>query len=80
MQINSIVPMRSDYHVVPSGVYWLVKQEHRSIPWGTYLTKAEAVGEGIAQARQGHVSLVAHGRDGRVQYVTSYDNAPDPFR
>ena len=80
MQISSIAPLRSDFHVVPHGVYWEVKQEHHAFTWGTYLTKAEAVGEATTQARQGHVSLIVHGRDGHIQYSNNYENVLDPFR
>lgn len=76
----SILPMRSDYHVTPFGKLWAIKQEHRAHHWGLYLTKAEAIGEGITQARLGAVSLVVHGRDGRVQKVWSYDKAIIPYR
>ena len=78
--INSPMPLRSDYHVIMKGPLWALKQEHRADYWGMYLTKAEAIGAGIEQARQGHVSLVIHGRDGRVQNVWSYDNARIPYR
>lgn len=79
MRIGSIVPIRSDWHVTPQGPLWKLKREHRAETWGLYMTKAEALGEGIAQARLGHVSLVIHGRDGRIQKVWSYDDAVIPF-
>lgn len=79
MRIATPMPLRSDYHVTPKGQYWQLKQEHRADHWGLYMTKAEAVGAGIDQARLGAVSLVLHGRDGRIQQVWSYDNAIIPF-
>lgn len=82
MNINSnysIIPMRSDYHIIPHGKLWAIKQEHRADYWGIYMTKTEALGEGIAQARLGQVSLVIHGRDGRVQKVWSYSNVTIPY-
>lgn len=84
MQITSIntttiVPLRSNWHVVPSGVFWMLKQEHRAEHWGMYLTKIEATSDGIQQARQGHVSLIIHGRDGRIQQSWDYTNRLDPF-
>lgn len=78
MQIASTLPMRSDFHVVPDGYLWKVTQEHRAMPYGHTLTKIEALSMGIQQARAGHVSLVIHGRDGRVQNVWSYDNWAGP--
>lgn len=78
MQISNIVPLRHDWHVVPKGNLWALKQEHRFDYWGMFLTQSEAIGAGITQAREGHVSLVIHGRDGRVKEVKSYDNARWP--
>lgn len=43
------------------------------------LTKTEAMGIGIEQARAGRVSLVVHGQDGRIQNVWSYDNVTIPY-
>lgn len=80
MRINTPVPLRNDWHVVPSGKLWKLREEHRVDHWGLYLTKAEAIGEGIAQARLGATSLIIHGRDGRVQKVWSYANAVIPYR
>lgn len=79
MQINTIVPLRSDWHVVPSGVLWKLRQEHRADHWGLYLTKQEAIGAGIGQARLSATSLIIHGRDGRIQRVHSYDNVTIPY-
>lgn len=80
MQINTINPLRSDYHIMTKGVFWQLKQEHRAEHWGLYLTKAEAIGDGVDQARQGHVSLIIHGRDGKIQSVWNYRDAMNPFR
>lgn len=77
--ITAIVPLRRDYHVVPDGPLWKVVKENTAEPEFYALTKAEAIGYGIEQARLGHVSLVMHGKDGRIQNVWSYDNAPDPL-
>jgi hypothetical protein len=71
---QSQLPIRSDFHVVSHGVYWALKRENRAFYETIRLTKAEAIGYGIEQARMGHVSLVIHGRDGKVQRVYSYDN------
>ena len=67
------MPLRSDFHVVPDGVMWKVTREHREYAMGHFLTKTEALAEGIRQAREGHVSLVVHGKDGQIQNVWSYD-------
>lgn len=76
----SPMPLRRDWHVTPEGPLWKLKQEYRNEVWGLYLTKAEAMGEGITQARQAATSLIIHGRDGRIQKVWSYDNAVIPYR
>lgn len=70
----TIRPLRSDFHVVPFGYMWKLSQEHRVNPVGIYTTKVQAIGEGVKQARDGRVSLVMHGRDGRIQRVYSYDD------
>ena len=80
MKIASINPLRRDWHVVPNGPLWELKQEYRAGSWGLYMTQAEAIGAGIWQAREGQVSLVVHGRDGRISKVWSYDDAIVPFR
>ncbi len=64
---------RLDWHVAPDGKYWTLRKESEKFAWGTYLTKAEALGAGITHARCEGVSLIEHGRDGRFQRVTSYD-------
>lgn len=69
---------RQDYHIVPSGIYWAVKREGSVYAEKFGLTKAEALGYGIEQARAGAVSLVIHGRTGRIQTVYSYDNVRWP--
>lgn len=84
MNINSIttttpMPLRSDWHVVPKGALWALKQEHRGEYWGMYLTQQEAIGAGITQAREGYTSLIIHGRDGTIKNVWSYDDAIIPF-
>lgn len=78
MNINTtpltILPLRSDFHIVPRGHQWIVKQEHRVNPVGWHFTKLEAIAHGMKQARDGAVSLIIHGRDGRIQRVYSYDD------
>jgi hypothetical protein len=55
-------------------MFWKVKQEYRSEVFGYALTKIEAMSMGMAQAREGAVSLVVHGMDGKIQTVYSYDD------
>lgn len=78
MRIADIVPLRRDWHITTKGPYWQLTQEYRADVWGLYLTKAEAIGAGIEQARLGATSLIIHGRDGRIQNVWSYDDAIVP--
>lgn len=75
---NTIVPMRRDYHIVPDGFLWKVTEERRAFAIGHHLTKQEALAVGIQQARAGNVSLVIHGKDGRIQRVYSYDDWTGP--
>lgn len=66
------LPMRFDYHVIPVTGGWAVTHE------GTYgytkvnVSKLEATGWAVTQARAGAVSVILHGRDGRIQEVWSY--------
>ncbi len=75
----NITSVRNDYHVVPSGAMWAVKQEGQPLVSRYTLTKTEAMSFAIEQARAGHVSLIEHGRNGVIQSVRSYDhfNGPD---
>jgi hypothetical protein len=73
-----ILPVRRDYHVVPHGAYWAVFRELDAYASAIKLTKAEALGFGIEQARASYVSLVIHGKNGQIQNVWSYDNARFP--
>lgn len=78
MRINTIIAIRQDWHVVPCGSLWELKRELRHERYGLYTTQAEAMGEGMTQARLGAVSLIVHGRNGRVRTVYSYDNVVVP--
>lgn len=69
---------RRDYHVTPDGAYWKVTKEGEIDPQYVGLTKIEATAAAIDQARLGKVSVVLHGRDGRIQSVWSYDNWTGP--
>lgn len=75
----NITSVRRDFHIVPNGPLWAVKMEGSPRAMMVALTKTEALGFGIEQARAGQVSLVIHGRNGVIQNVWSYDNATIPF-
>lgn len=66
-------PIRSDIHVVPSGKLWAVKNESSQAYSGYFQTQLEARAYGMNLAREGAVSLVLHGQDGKIRSVTSYD-------
>ena len=77
MQIifQTVRAQRRDWHVTlqrPS-MLWTVKRENDLHVFQYFVSKAEAVGVGIMQAREGHASLVIHGMNGRIQDVKSYD-------
>lgn len=81
MNINSPLPLRCDYHVVwnQNTRLWCVKQEHRDeFSYSYRISKDEALGLAIEQARQGQVSVIIHGMDGRIQDVRSYDGWVGP--
>lgn len=67
-----MITTRTDFHVVPRGQYWAVKEERGVHDHGVFLTKVEACGYGVFKAREARVSLVVHGRDGVIQTVYSY--------
>lgn len=75
MIIQSILPLRRDWHVTfdRSCMFWKVKQEYRADHWGMAITKTEAIAMGMMQARLGHESLIIHGMDGKIQTVYNYD-------
>jgi len=70
---------RIDYHVVPQGQFWAVRQEGALSIERLAMTKAEAIGYGIEHAREGQVSLVIHKKNGQFQQVWSYDGATLPY-
>jgi hypothetical protein len=81
MQIATVVPMpRRDWHVVfeRSSMLWAVRRENNPDVWQYTITKLEAVGLGMTQAREGYASLIIHGMDGRIQSVKSYANWSGP--
>ncbi len=77
MMINVEPPMqyqRRDYHVVPHMGQWNVRQELENVVEARFRTQLEAMAYAIQLARHDAVSMVLHGRNGRIREVRSYDN------
>ena len=81
MHITSPLPLRRDFHVTfdRSTMFWKVCQEYTSHLRDSYrVSKAEAFGLAVEQARMAAVSVIVHGMDGRIQQVLSYDRWMGP--
>ncbi len=74
--ITGCLPCASslDMHVTfeRSTSMWTLLREKTVQPWGRFLTKVEALGEGTKQARHLGVQLIEHGRNGQIQRATNY--------
>jgi hypothetical protein len=55
---------------------WIVKSEDAKTIRRVYDTKLEAVREARSRAKRDGVTLVIHGRDGRIQEIDSYEARP----
>ncbi|MEQ8184336.1 DUF2188 domain-containing protein [Marinobacter salarius] len=69
---------KKDIHVVPNEGGWAARREGSTRASSVHRTQAEALKRGRAMARQDHVELVTHGRDGRIRDSDSYGNDPNP--
>jgi hypothetical protein len=67
-------------HVVPRAGRWVVRNEGSSRASSVHDTQREAVDAARNLARKEAVSLVVHGRDGRVKSRVSYRPGPPPPR
>lgn len=66
-------------HVVPYKSGWVVRSEGQPVSRSAtvYDTRRAAVVHGRSAAKAAGTDLVIHGRDGRIQDVDSYREAPD---
>ena len=63
---------RKNLHVVPKDGKWSVRRTGSSRASGIYNTQREAVEKAMQIARNQHVELYIHGRDGRIRERNSY--------
>ena len=69
---------RKNLHVVPKDGKWSVRRTGSSRSSGIYNTQREAVEKAMQIARNQHVELYIHGRDGRIRERNSYSRDPYP--
>jgi uncharacterized protein YdaT len=69
---------KKDIHVTPHQDGWAVKKEGGERASSVHDTKAEALEQGRDQARNDHVELVIHRKDGTIQDSDSFGNDPHP--
>lgn len=65
----------NDIHVVPAGDRWAVEAEggHGR---ETFDTQDEAITAGAERAREKHVELFIHGRDGQIRERNTFGHDP----
>ena len=66
----------SEYHVVRQADGWAVKSEGSPRATSVHRTQEEAVRRAREIAREKRVTLIVHGRDGRVRSATRYGADP----
>lgn len=69
---------RKNLHVVPKDGKWSVRRTGASRSSGIYNTQREAVEKAMQIARNQHVELYIHGRDGRIRERNSYSRDSYP--
>ena len=67
-----------DYHVVPQGKPWAVKQSGIEEPISTHSTKAQAVTAARSLAQRDKASLKIHNKDGKIAEERTYGKDPPP--
>lgn len=67
-----------NFHVVPHGTQWAVKQEGLEQPVAVRPTKEEAEQMAKEFAKQFKGEFVEHGKDGKIDDKDSYGNDPFP--
>lgn len=70
---------RSQFHVVPDGDQWKVERDGRAV--STHDTQEEALNTARSAAKSNQPSqLLVHGRDGRIEDESTYQDDPFPPR
>lgn len=75
MQIQPVITPampKPVWHVMYENKMWEVFRSGEFTSRGAFITKTEAVAEGIKQARHAASVLVEHSRRGSVQKITNY--------
>lgn len=72
--------MPSNLHVVQNGKMWEVKAEKVSLPISRHYNQSNAIEQATSVAREKHVEVLIHGRDGRIRERNSFGNDPFPPR
>ena len=71
---------RRDIHVVPRGDGWARVKEGSSRAGSVHHTQKEAISKARDIATRERVSVVVHGKDGRIRDSSSYGKDPLPPR
>jgi hypothetical protein len=69
---------KKDVHVVPHADGWAVKIEGNGRASSVHNTKSDALDAGRERAKQDHVEVVIHNKNGRISDSDSYGNDPHP--
>jgi len=72
--------MTKNLHVVQNNKMWEVKTEGSSQPISHHHTQENAIGRATNIAKEKHVEVFIHGRDGRIRERNSFGNDPFPPR
>lgn len=72
--------MAKNLHVVQGDKMWAVKAEGSPQPISRHHTQENAVKQATNVARETHVEVFIHGRDGRIRERNSFGNDPFPPR
>lgn len=67
-------------HVVPHTEGWVIRSEGSTRTSSLHGTQREAIETARALAKQNAITLVIHGRDGRIKSWDSYSRDPKPAR
>jgi len=70
--------MAKNQHVVPRSSGWAVHGAGNSKDTSQHATQGAAISAARQIAKNQHVEVVVHGRDGRIREKDSYGNDPFP--
>ncbi len=69
---------KSNQHVIPHADGWAVRSENTARVGSVHSTQEEAILRATEIAKQQHVEVLIHGRDGQIRERNSFGNDPFP--